>query len=369
LLVVLAFAATAAGAAEPQHVVVAREAGTFLGWPANGGLWTWDEGREAVVAVVAGAFAEQHGHNIGKAHTNVVARTLDGGLTWKLEHPKNFTQPGMKFGSLKTAINFADPNFALRCTATAYHGAEDARGGFLFSYDRGQSWQGPFRFAGLEHCAELKGWDVTCRTDYLIHGAAEAFIMMSARQAGKGGTDRTFWARTKDGGLHFEFGGWVVSKSDPYRAVMPTTVRLSPTQLVTAIRRRAAGNEPCWVDAYGSSDNGATWKFLARVGETGGGNGNPPALLRLRDGRLCCAFGDRTKKLMLASISTDGGATWGAPIVVRDNYRADKFGDADFGYPRQFQRPDGRIVTIYYWSQPDAPESCIAATLWEIPAK
>ncbi len=368
LPVIMAALAAAAQGAELQHVVVAREAGTFMGWPANGGLWTWDGGREAVVAFIAGAFEEQKGHNIGKQHTNVVARSLDGGLTWKLERPQNFTQPGMPFGILKDAVNFADPNFALRCTATGYHGAEDARGGFLFSYDRGGSWQGPFRFAGLERCAELKGWDVTCRTDYLVHGPDAAFLLMSARPAGKGGTDRTFWARTKDGGRHFEFGGWVVGKGDPFRAVMPSSVRLSPTQLVSALRRRDTGNVPCWVDAYGSGDNGATWKFLARIGETGGGNGNPPALTRLADGRLCCAFGNRSTQQMLASISADGGATWGAPIVIRDRYRADKFGDADFGYPRQFQRPDGRLVTLYYWSQPDAPEACIAATLWEAPA-
>lgn len=211
--------------------------------------------------------------------------------------------------------------------------------------------------------------EATCRADYIVNGPAEALLMMSARPAGKGAADRTFWARTKDGGLHFEFGGWVAAMDDPSRAVMPSTVRLSASQLVTANRRRGSIKNPCWVDVYGSSDNGATWKPLGRIAETGGGNGNPPALTRLRDGRLCCAYGDHTRKQMLASISSDGGATWGAPVVVPNHFRTDKFGDADFGYPRQFQRTDGRIVTIYYRSQANAPEPCIAATIWEPPAR
>ncbi|MBI5819166.1 MAG: exo-alpha-sialidase [Verrucomicrobia bacterium] len=368
-LLVIALLAAVARAAEPQHVVVASEQGSFLAWPANGGLWTWDDGREAVVAFVSGPYTEQKGHNIGKQQTNLSARTLDGGLTWHMEHPQNFAQAKSKYGELKSPINFANPNFAMRCIATGYDIAGDSRGGFQFSMDRGKSWQGPFRFGGLDGSAALKKWEVTCRTDYVVNGPAEAFLMMSARTPGKGATDRTFWASTKDGGLHFEFGGWVVGMADPSRAVMPSTVRLSASQLVTAIRRRGSIKNPCWVDAYGSSDNGATWTFLSRVGETGGGNGNPPALTRLRDGRLCCAYGDRSRKQMRASISSDSGATWGAPIVVRYHFRADKYGDADFCYPRQFQRADGRIVTIYYWSQANAPESCIAGTIWDPPAK
>jgi hypothetical protein len=359
----------AAGGEEPRHVVVAREPGSFLAWPANGGLWTWDDGQEALVAFVSGAFVEQPGHNIGPRHTNRLARSRDGGSTWTVEQPTGFAQPGATFGVLTHGLDFTGPGFALRCTATGYHGAEDGRGGFLCSTDRGRSWRGPFRFAGLDGCAELRGWELTCRTDYLVDGPAAALVLLSARTPGKGGTDRTFWARTTDGGQRWRFGGWVVGRDDPFRAVMPATVRLSPTRLVTALRRRALDREPCWLDAWRSDDNGATWRFVSRIGETGVGNGNPPALLRLRDGRLCCAYGNRSRRQMLASLSRDDGATWDPPLVLRDGFRADRFGDADFGYPRQFQRADGQVVTIYYWSQNDAPESCIAATIWTAPGE
>ncbi len=351
-----------------QHVIVAAEAGQFVAWPANGGLWTWDDGQEVLVGFASGEFVEQGGHNIGPRHTNRLARSRDGGLTWQVEQPTGYPQPGADFTILDKPIDLAQANLAVRCTATSYHGAEDARGGFTYSVDRGHTWRGPYRFAGLDGAPQLKGMDITCRTDYLLEGPSSGLFMLSARPAGKSITDRAFWSRTNDGGRSFSFGGWVVGPDDPYRAVMSSTVRLSPTRLVAALRRRALDREPCWLDAYGSEDNGATWRFLSKIGDTGVGNGNPPALLRLRDGRLCCAYGNRSRRELLASLSSDGGTTWGEPLVLRDGFRVDKFGDVDLGYPRMFQRTDGRVVTIYYWSQPDRPESCIAATLWSPPA-
>lgn len=362
-----ALALTAALAGEPQHVTVAAQPGVFVAWPANGGLWTWDGGQEALVAFISGEFVEQKGHNIGPRHTNRLARSRDGGLTWQIEQPTGYMQPGATFTTLTEPIDLAHPDLALRCTGIGYHAAEDGRGGFLYSLDRGRSWRGPFRFAGLDGNAGLGGWEITCRTDYVLEGPATAGFGLSARVPGKSGTDRAFWARTRDGGLHFEVAGWMVAREDPYRAVMPSTVRLSPTRLVSAMRRRALDREPCWLDAYVSDDNGATWRFLSKIGDTGVANGNPPALLRLRDGRLCCAYGNRSRREMLASLSADGGATWGEPIVLRDGFRSDQLGDSDFGYPRLFQRPDGRLVTLYYWSQDTTPEACIAATIWSPP--
>ena len=36
------------------------------------------------------------------------------------------------------------------------------------------------------------------------------------------------------------------------------------------------------------------------------------------------------------------------------------------GYPRSVQRPDSRIVTIYYfWDRTTGPERYIAATIWD----
>ena len=219
-------------------------------------------------------------------------------------------------------------------------------------------WQGPFRFTGLMEDANLKDMDCTTRTGYLVTGKDSCLIFMSARlKQNGGGRDKTFVAETTDGGKTFHFVSWVVPLSDPHRAVMPAVARLKDGTIVAALRRRIPGDDktPCWVDAYGSKDNGRTWTFLSRVGETGTGNGNPPALVALKDGRLACAYGDRSRVKLFARLSADGGKTWGEEIVLRDDFQPDKFGDMDFGYPRLVQNAKGELVALYYWATKEHP--------------
>ena len=40
-------------------------------------------------------------------------------------------------------------------------------------------------------------------------------------------------------------------------------------------------------------------------------------------------------------------------------------GNDDLGYPRSVQRPDGKVVTIYYYNVDKAKERFIAATIWQ----
>ena len=79
-------------------------------------------------------------------------------------------------------------------------------------------------------------------------------------------------------------------------AIMPSTVRLSPSEILTTIRCReedkAKGIDDAWIDAYLSKDNGRSWRHLNRPAPHLG-EGNPPALVKLRDGRLCLAYGVR----------------------------------------------------------------------------
>jgi hypothetical protein len=118
-----------------------------------------------------------------------------------------------------------------------------------------------------------------------------------------------------------------------------------------------------WIDAYGSSDDGQSWSYLGRVGEAGGWNGNPPALVRLQDGRLCCAYGNRARRQIVARFSPDEGRSWGAEAVLRDDFDSVD-GEPDLGYPRLVQRADGCLVVVYYWATRAHPRQHIAATLW-----
>jgi hypothetical protein len=354
-----------------EHRIVFAEYGRFAGWPANNGVWKWsrtDEtgGDEILVGFTTGAYVVHSGHNIDKPYANQLARSLDGGLTWQVESPEGYRWSGNPLQHLPVPLDFTRPGFAMRVIGDAYHGSEEKRGGFVISDDRGKSWHGPFEFAGLSCSPELEDVELTPRTDYLVTGPVEGLVFLSARSHALWGADRTFCARTTDGGLSFNFVSWLVPPSDPYRAVMPSTVRCTSHKFVSALRRRDmdAGDQDCWVDAYVSQDAGESWSFLCKIGVTGQHNGNPPALVRLTDGRLCCVYGQRNTRQMIARYSEDEGVSWEQAIVLRDDY-ASVEQDQDLGYPRLVQRSDGYLVAIYYWATADRPHQHIAATIWD----
>jgi hypothetical protein len=172
-------------------------------------------------------------------------------------------------------------------------------------------------------------------------------------------------AETADGGRTFHFVSWIVPLDDPYRAVMPSVAKTNDGTIVAALRRRTTDKDISWVDCYASGDNGRTWSFLSRVGETGDHNGNPPALAALKDGRLACVYGERTRVKLYARLSADGGKTWADEMIVRDDFQPDKFGDKDFGYPRLIQNDRGELVAIYYWATRDHPNQFIGVTKWK----
>jgi hypothetical protein len=339
-----------------QHIIVYHEKGRFGGWPANNGIWIW-ENDEILVGFIRGYYqANDWHHSIDETRPSlsVLARSMDGGYTWALEDPENFVGDDVSVKTLKGRINYGHPNFVLR----------NAGEHFYFSYDRGRSWQGVYNYPdfGLE--------DLTSRTDYLINGPEDCLIFMSAEDERVEARmqDRTFCARTTDGGQTFSLISWI-GEPETVRAVMPSSARISETRLITALRRRHDDKFPDkpklqhnWIDVYESRDNGQSWHFLSKVAETDmhKRNGNPPSLVRLRDGRICVTYGYRAVPYGIrARISEDNGKSWGGEIHLRDDAKT-----WDIGYTRSVQRQDGKIVTIYYYSTDRIPEQHIAATVW-----
>ena len=47
-------------------------------------------------------------------------------------------------------------------------------------------------------------------------------------------------------------------------------------------------------------------------------------------------------------------------MILRDDG-----GGRDIGYPRTVQRPDGKVVTIYYYHDTPKGDRYIAATIWD----
>ena len=116
---------------------------------------------------------------------------------------------------------------------------------------------------------------------------------------------------------------------------MPSTVRLSPFTLLTAIRRKEEGH--AWIEIYRTENNGHDWEYGGRAVPSTGVGSNPPSMLRLRDGRLCITYGHRGAPFgICARISQDAGKTWGDEIMLRQDGTS-----TDLGYTRSVERPDG----------------------------
>ena len=346
------------------HVVVYREPGRFGGWPANHGIWSW--GNEILVGFSAGFHKnlgpDRHPIDHDKPEEHLLARSLDGGHTWTVERPASLAPPphqgmagipGIAAGKEPVdcpgGIDFLHPDFALTVRMADNHVGPSW---FYYSTNRGRTWNGPFRLPDFGQ----KG--IAARTDYLVNGKGDALLFLTAAKS-NGREGRPLCVRTTDGGKTWQFVSFLGPEPAGF-AIMPASVRLSPARLLAAVRVKQEPRN--WIDAYVSDDNGGTWRFLNQPApSTGGHSGNPPSLIRLRDGRLCLTYGYRSPPYgMRARLSRDNGATWGSEISLRDGA-----GAWDLGYPRTVQRPDGKIVTIYYFNDDQDKERFIAATIWD----
>jgi hypothetical protein len=83
--------------------------------------------------------------------------------------------------------------------------------------------------------------------------------------------------------------------------------------------------------------------------------------LELRDGRLCLVYGVRSRPFGLrARLSPDRGRTWTPALVLRDDSGAN-----DVGYARSVVRPDGKVLSVYYYTDRTGPDRYLAATIWD----
>src|SRR5207247_10517738 len=123
-----------------------------------------------------------------------------------------------------------------------------------------------------------------------------------------------FVARTTDGGLSWKFVSWIAPDPGAGFSIMPSSARLSATAIVTAVRHEDSLRKgPNWIDAYVTEDNGATWRYLRRPPpDTGDESGNPPSLVRLRDGSVQVSYGNRWAPFEIgARLSPECGQGWG----------------------------------------------------------
>lgn len=356
-------------AAEPRHVKVYFEQGMFGGWPANHGIWSW--GNEILVGFGKGWYKDLgDSHHIDREMPEIpmLARSMDGGETWTTEDPgaegyllteggylHGVTRPGVTIPDLRESeggIDFTHPDFALTVRTNSIHAGV---GRIFHSYDRGRTWDGPFQLPAFESPG------IAPRTAYIVDSENQCTLFITAAKSdGKEG--RPLCVRTTDAGATWNLLGWIGPEPATGFSIMPAAVRLSDTEILVTVRMRDETKR--WIGAYLSTDDGANWEYLGEaVPDTG--VGNPPSMIQLQDGRICLVYGYRAEPYSIrARLSDDRGRTWSGDITLRDDGAS-----RDIGYVRSIQRPDGKVVSVYYFTdEASGPERYIGATIWSPPA-
>jgi hypothetical protein len=294
------------------------------------------------------------------------ARSIDGGMTWEVgeapyaspgksgvsadEHMK----PGMGAGDDLVLLDspggfdFGQPDLAIMCARSGLK--TGARSWFYVSNDRCNTWEGPYRLPDFGQTG------IAARTDYIIEDRDSCILFLTAAKS-NGEEGRVFCSRTIDGGGSFDFLSFIGPEPEGF-SIMPASVELDEKILV-AVRCREEGKN--WIDLYSSGDRASSWEYMNRPVDNTGVGGNPPTLHRLPNGRLCLVYGFRDAPHgMRAKPSEDDGESWGKEIVLRDDG-----GNHDLGYPRTCIRPDGKVVTVYYFNDHPDGERYLAATVWD----
>lgn len=349
-----------------QHIKVYSEPNRFGGWPANHGIWSWEN--EILVGFSEGAYKDlgpdRHHIDREKPERHFLARSKDGGHTWQIIDPalKGYLIPeggflhGVPREDVKIpkatqspgGINFTHPDFAMTLRTTDIN---DGSSRFFYTYDRGHTWKGP-------HLLPNFGAPGTAaRTDYIVNSKDDCMIFITVAKSNKQ-EGRVIAARTIDGGKTWQKQGDIGPEPRGF-LIMPATVRISNSELYTILRARQGKKR--FQQAYRSKDNGIIWQYVNDP-VLDAGEGNPASLIKLKDGRLCMTYGYRAQPFsIIAKLSEDDGQTWSPNIILRDDGA-----NRDIGYTRMTQRPDGKIVVLYYISEKTTgPERYIAATIFD----
>ena len=352
-----------------KNVKVFYEKDKYAGWPANWGAWNW--GNEILVGfTLADHLDKENGHTYDqKSSYAKFARSLDGGKSWSIEDAyengiveatfeHNLGDRSKESKKITKEMDFLNPDFALTFRMRT---ERDGPTSFYYSNNRGRSWDGPFK---LEvDFGERKPLGIVSRTDYIIDSSTEMTALLTVGfQQGEMKWREVACMRTIDGGKTWNHLSWI--GEERVNSGNPASIRLGPSRILAITRT----TNPPRMLSFLSEDDGYSWNQLTDPVKVDF-NGNPPALLRLKDGKLCLAYGIRKSETMpngigiYISYSSDEGKTWSVPELLRGEDGA----IWDIGYPRTVLLPDGKVVAMYYYNNANKGDKFryIAATIFE----
>lgn len=328
----------------------------FYGWPANGGIWSWNNGKEILVHYYKSVYKERENLNDGHffdpnfSPKTVQSRSIDGGKTWESEEfISKLQQTYCKENLLTTeqcddlSIKFDSKDFAFKVTKS---------GLYYYSYDKGRTWYQGKNI--LPKPPEMNTY-YKARTDYVIEGPKSMMFCLSYNPRGNEQVSdgNSICMRTDDGAKKFQLLSNMLPKKKNDYTIMPSTIMheniLTHEKMYISVVRHERS-----LSILKSSDGGNNWEIISQIGtkkeET---VWNPGQIIKLQDGRILITYGFRrldSKRKMISGIATrtsdDIGITWSDEKILRND--GNRF--LDVGYPRLVQNHDGAVVIVYYYN-------------------
>ncbi len=339
------------------HNIVAYDELSFYGWPANHGIWKFNN--ELLVGFEKGIHHYNgpgvHALDRTKPTLRMFARFRPE-TGWVHEYPEI---PPICYENTEplpdVPADLLTAESGLYLMPSGWDGNVFTQ--FMVTNNSGKSWEGPFRIPDFG----LVG--VSARTDYLVCDGYFLLAMTGVKPDGYEGM--SFAAKLTFDGQWEMLGimGETPPKGD-FR-IMPAIAALHDGSLL-AIARYASENEPGFtqLDVYLSSDEGKTWDYETKLAfiENDMSGGSPPALCSLADGTVMLAFFRRQEPHGLFITTTRDGKKWSEPKALRTDAV-----NTDIGYPR-IAVLDNEVHILYYYNLGEEAPRFVADTVvfgWE----
>ena len=339
------------------HITVAFDEPSFFGWPANHGIWKFDD--ELLVGFEKGI------HHYNGPDVHALDRTIPTirmfarfrpETGWVHEFPEI---PAIDYEN-KTRLpdvpaDLLTPESGLYLMPSGWDGNVFTQ--LMVTNDKGKSWQGPFYIPDFG----LVG--VAARTDYIVCDGYFLLAMTGVKADGLEGN--TFAAKLTFDGKWEKLGMMGEDPPEGDFRIMPAIARL-PDGSLLGIGRYASENEPGFtqLDVYLSNNEGKTWDYETKLTYVGNdmSGGSPPALCTLPDGTVLLAFFRRQSPHGLFITTTRDGKNWSEPQALRTDAV-----NTDIGYPR-IAFFNNEVHILYYYNLGEEAPRFVADTVisdWE----
>jgi predicted neuraminidase len=159
-----------------------------------------------------------------------------------------------------------------------------------------------------------------------------------------------------------------VATTDKIGAGEPTIAELTGGKVLMALRSKDGF---LWTSV--SPDRGETWSKPRNTGMMAAAASHN--LFRMADGRIVLTHDEcpaSQRSLLTMRVSSDDGATWGAPLALAETKKpevGEDIWDREVTYPSVTQLPDGTLVVLWAWIEmsPSAQRGVIRSARVSVP--